>query len=881
LMEVLFFHHLFYTLVTNSTITFDFFNILNIQVDTYIALLPLALINLSIPITLYAICKYSFRGFLSSRRYFLVILIGITIACNLLLTFETSVERYWLVPIGLSVLGIAYFKKEKNIISLGACLLISALFSSFILNAYISKNELQEFDFLSYKLTERQDAVLENEFLSLSKKIKSNEQLKTLSQFVAFNGEKEFLALLNQNYFFGYFDRYNITYSMFDENCTPLLKTADPILQNEGFFEEQIRYQSIPTADSSLYFIDQHKDYARYISKITLGKNLLYILLEPKFFEEIGAFPDLLMDESQQKSNRIKNVSYAVYRSGLNNKMYGDYNYPVHLNDSLKLANNKYQHYMFYPDETSTVVISSRKKGLYYFFTYNSYLFLLFSILAYFGFQGYYYISNRGKINPSLTRRIQTTVVLLLLLSIASVGIISNTLVSDQFHKDNEKRLQEKSYTILSELSSLLQNSDNLNDVPKELIDQAIKQYAYVFNSDISIFTNSGFLYLTSQPRLYELGLAAPHLNAESYQLLKSDIVSSHCSKDFAGNLNYLSYYAPIYNNDKTLLGYLNLPYFGKQSVLTNELSNIISTLINVYVILFIISIVSGLVLSGYITLPLRLLKQKMGLVNLGTKNEAIEWESNDEIGSLVAEYNSMIEKLDNSANMLARSQREMAWREMAKQVAHEIKNPLTPMKLNLQYLQHVLKDNPDDFEERFKKASNSIIEQIDTLANIATEFSNFAKLPTGQLEKIDLAELIRSSIALFEKEQEGKIIVDLHEEKLIVNADKEQMLRVFNNLIKNAIQATSEITSPRIKILSKPSENGFIISVSDNGIGIPDEIKEKIFTPNFTTKSTGSGLGLAMVKNILDTINAVIWFESEPNQGTTFNLQFKTKESS
>jgi nitrogen fixation/metabolism regulation signal transduction histidine kinase len=265
-----------------------------------------------------------------------------------------------------------------------------------------------------------------------------------------------------------------------------------------------------------------------------------------------------------------------------------------------------------------------------------------------------------------------------------------------------------------------------------------------------------------------------------------------------------------------------------------------------------------------------------MAKVTLGTKNEAIAWQSDDEVGKLVMEYNAMIEKLEKSAGLLAKSERELAWREMAKQVAHEIKNPLTPMKLNLQYLQHVIKNNPDDFEERFTKASNNIIEQIDTLANIATEFSNFAKLPSGELEKVDLAEIIHSTVDLFEKENNITIKVNLHTPNLFVLADKEQMLRVFNNLLKNAIQATTDVSDPHIQINSKAYEDLYLIAISDNGCGIPESLKQKIFTPNFTTKSTGSGLGLAMIKNIFDTIQAKIWFESEENKGSIFYLEFK-----
>jgi len=878
--NLIFHHHLTNSIISNSTISFDFLNLLNLHWYSYVALIPIVLANISILILLYTLFKYALKQNMRSAVIYLMASFGISLVLNFISPSLFWVEKWWFFPVSALVLTIGYARLEKNILAAGGLLLLMAMISSAILNFYISKNQQQDFEVLSYKLTDRQDAVLESEFYNLSGKIDKNEQLLVMSGFVEFQGDQPFLALLKQNFFFGYFDRYNIEFSMFNEDCKALIQNTQPILRNEGFFEDQINYRSTKTASPYLFFIDQYKDNSRYMARIPLGKNKLYILFEPKYFEEVGAFPDLLIDASQTKLNKLRNLSHVVYRGGVNNKMYGDFNYPVNLNDSITLSkvDPNYVHHYLYPDENSTVIISTKTKNLSYFFTYNSYLFLLFTLVAYLSYISYALFFVEQSATSSLTRRIQSTVVFLLLISITAVGITSSKLVSDQFDKENEKQLQEKSNSILSDLSGVLQNSDTITDVSKELIDLTIKRYAQVFKSEVSVFDNTGQLYISSQPRLYELGLAAPLLNSRAFANLKNDLVSSYTSKDKAGNLNYLSLYAPIYNANKKLLGYLNLPYFGKQSKLINELSGIISTLINVYVILFIISIISGLVLSGYITLPLRILKQQMAKVSLGKKNEALVWDSNDEVGKLVTEYNSMIEKLDTSAGLLAKSEREIAWREMAKQVAHEIKNPLTPMKLNLQYLQHVIKTDPTDFEERFTKASNNIIEQIDTLANIATEFSNFAKLPSGELEKINLAEVIHSTVDLFEKEKKVKISVDLQVNEIYVTADREQMLRVFNNLLTNAIQATSEVREALIEIGASEMESGkgYVITIADNGCGIPEKIKQNIFTPNFTTKSTGSGLGLAMIKNIFDTINASIWFESEENKGTVFYLEFK-----
>jgi nitrogen fixation/metabolism regulation signal transduction histidine kinase len=298
-----------------------------------------------------------------------------------------------------------------------------------------------------------------------------------------------------------------------------------------------------------------------------------------------------------------------------------------------------------------------------------------------------------------------------------------------------------------------------------------------------------------------------------------------------------------------------------------------------VYVILFLVSIAAGLVLAGYITRPLRLIQQQIARISLGKRNEKIQWQGRDELGHLITEYNQMLVKLEESASLLAQSERESAWREMAKQVAHEIKNPLTPMKLNLQYLQHLMKSDAPDFREKFEKASAGIIEQIDALANIANEFSHFAKLPVSQVETINIAEVIRSSVLIFENKDKVAIRNRIPEEEILVKGDRDQCLRVFNNLLTNALQAVQEVDEPWIEIGRQVREDTVVIQVRDNGSGIDEELKPKIFTPNFTTKSAGSGLGLAMVKNIMEGFSGRIWFESQKGIGTIFYMEFRRQK--
>jgi len=458
----------------------------------------------------------------------------------------------------------------------------------------------------------------------------------------------------------------------------------------------------------------------------------------------------------------------------------------------------------------------------------------------------------------------------------SAVGVTSGSLVQKQFVKNNKKQLEEKTQIIINELAGQFAPEQFFDVSQRELINLKLKEYSRLFNTPISLFYKDGKLFNTSEPKLYDLGLAASLVNPKAYWKLKQDQSSSENVTEKAGTLEYLSLYTPLFDGKKQVMGFINLPYFAKQSDLINELSGIISALINVYVILFVISILTGLILSGFITQPLRLIKQQLSNVALGKQNEKISWHSDDEIGKLVSEYNQMLVKLEDSANMLARSEREGAWREMAKQVAHEIKNPLTPMKLNLQYLQHLMKNNPEDFKEKFERASAGIIEQIDSLANIANEFSNFARLPGAQLAVINLTEVINTAVLVFENQENLQIKNSISEAEIFIKGDRDQCLRVFNNILKNAVQALEGFNNPVIEIAREFREEGVVISIEDNGCGIDEELKSKIFTPNFTTKNTGSGLGLAMVKNIMVGFGGSIGFVSEKNEGTTFILEFK-----
>ena len=294
-------------------------------------------------------------------------------------------------------------------------------------------------------------------------------------------------------------------------------------------------------------------------------------------------------------------------------------------------------------------------------------------------------------------------------------------------------------------------------------------------------------------------------------------------------------------------------------------------TIINLNAFIFLIAGIVALFITNRITRSFAVISNKMKAVNLGSLNEAIDWKRNDEIGELVKEYNKMVGKLDESAAALARSEREGAWREMARQVAHEIKNPLTPMKLSLQYLQKAITNKSDNINELTANVAQTLVEQIDHLNQIAGEFSQFANIGNPRNEVFDLHELLRSLTQLYAAEENLQMDWKPVSTEVFINADRTHINRLFTNLLQNALQSVGEGDIARIEIEEQFSDDKVLVKLKDNGTGIAEDMRSKIFTPNFTTKTSGTGLGLAMCKGIVEQAGGNIWFETKTGEGSTF----------
>jgi nitrogen fixation/metabolism regulation signal transduction histidine kinase len=311
------------------------------------------------------------------------------------------------------------------------------------------------------------------------------------------------------------------------------------------------------------------------------------------------------------------------------------------------------------------------------------------------------------------------------------------------------------------------------------------------------------------------------------------------------------------------------------QSVLAKEISNLVVAVINFTLLLIVITMGLAVFISGRLTAPLSMLSDGLATVGVGKKSEHLTYVGNDEIGELVKQYNRMVDEIEESTHKLANSEREYAWREMAKQIAHEIKNPLTPMKLNVQQLFKSWNDKVPGFDLLIDRFTRNQIEYIDNLSSIASAFSAFAKMPVTKPAEVNILDQIRISLELFKNTDNVTFRVDWpHESKIVVYADKEHLNGVLSNLIKNGIQSIPTGRNGLIVIKLEVKSDRVIVSISDNGSGIPKELRKNLFTPNFTTKSSGTGLGLSIAKKYIESANGRIWFESELDKGSVFYFE-------
>lgn len=473
----------------------------------------------------------------------------------------------------------------------------------------------------------------------------------------------------------------------------------------------------------------------------------------------------------------------------------------------------------------------------------------------------------------TLGSRIYFSMIALILFSLLITGLVTIVFFKNQNDTYHLERLKRKEQSVVLDLKYFVAEN-HVTGVDWKLKIK-LDELSNIHGLDFHLYNEHGVLVYSTLPVEVQEPLAQPTISSA---LIDSIVHSDELivKEELFDNQQYLSSYFLIQDQKNHPIAVVNMPYLKDSKRTTTDLNDFLNNLVQVFLLLFVAASVLAYFLSNYITQSLQTLSEGIKKTKLSGTNPHIEWNSDDEIGELITDYNLMVDEIRKSAELLAKSERELAWKEMARQVAHEIKNPLTPMRLNIQHLQRSISDPTGNVQERIDQFTKLMLEQIDTLSRIASEFSNFAKMPQPVLESVDVEEVILHSVEWYQNTPNVRVeFVNKMPEKHILQADRKQLIRALNNLIKNAIQAIPSDREGFILLTLTQNEKSAILTISDNGIGIPETETSKIFQPYFTTKSAGTGLGLAMVKNILQEFGATISFTSEVNKGTTFTIDF------
>ncbi|WP_394338022.1 sensor histidine kinase [Flavobacterium alvei] len=473
----------------------------------------------------------------------------------------------------------------------------------------------------------------------------------------------------------------------------------------------------------------------------------------------------------------------------------------------------------------------------------------------------------------SLRIRIFLSMIVLIIVAsilLASISIIQFKNEAKQYHQE---RLEHKEDAIKENINYVLSNTtypltpSNLALIFKD----KIHELSDIHNLEINIYSLDGILLKSSKSR-FSIDPVTPPIPKYILKLVQSSIEKRYVDiKTIDGKKNRSSY--SLIKDDKFKpLGILNLPYVEDDSYYQAELQSFLIRLAQVYSFMLLVAFGVAYFLSSYITKSLKTISDKLSETSLNQKNEKIVLEANSkEINLLIKAYNGMVDELEESALKLAQSEREEAWREMAKQVAHEIKNPLTPMRLTVQSFQRKFDQNDPNLKQKINDYSETLIQQIDTMSSVASAFSNFASMPVQQNETLNVVDVVELTMDIFNEEY---IHFKAEQEEIISKIDRTQLVRIITNLVKNALQAIPENQENKAVCVNiKKASSNVIITIADNGIGIDTHNFNRIFDPKFTTKSSGMGLGLSIIKNIIENYNGTITFESQKGKGTTFRV--------
>ena len=762
-----------------------------------------------------------------------------------------------------------------------------SLYTMAVVGSMGFKKEQQSSRVWTNKLSVERDIGLELQLRSVEDKLSRDPVVPAMLSLPQ-NRYNLVQSRLEELYLKGVSQKYEITLGL----CRPNDMLTDSKWQHmvdcSAFYAEMLQGGVPLSDDSKFFFLNNYNGRVSYLGVFpynTLqGPITMYIELVGRYTKDVMGYTAELFDyKASDNVNMPSAYSYAKY---IDNRLViykGNYVYPMVCNpDSYRygvsvVREGDYLHFVTRGDNDNIIIITREKRNVYHYLVSFSYLMLFYSFMV-FMFVNVRKVGKRSlriKLpKNSFRRKITYLITSSLVVSLICMGFGSVLFCLNYYRESNRAHMEQRLQAVQQTLNDLCKYAESYQQINSSAVFQSLERLSKNTQATINLFDPHGRLIRSTQPELFDRYLLASRMNPDAYYQLVYENMMQVINKEKLGELTYSSLYAPICNVDGKLVAIANIPYFIQgASYIGGDVSSILATIINIYILLLLAAIFGGTALANQLSEPLAEIGRKMKLIDVSKKTEHLNYRNKDELGELVGAYNKMVDALEESTQRLAQTEREQAWSEMARQIAHEIKNPLTPMRLSIQHLIRLKQRGVEGWEDKFEDVANSILEQIDILSETASEFSSFAKFYYEENSVVDLAELINDQKVFFDTRDNIKIIYTYCHRDCMVQVRKGQIVRVLVNLVSNAIQALED-KGGYIRISLVEESGWYAVSIEDNGPGVKPEDENKLFKPNFTTKSSGTGLGLAICRNIIEQSGGKISYRRSDLGGACFSFR-------
>ncbi len=890
-------------LVFNSDINFDFDNLLNLNGLALLAVAGILVWWLGAFLLGHRLARLVRACELPFRHRGVAIGGSFAITLGLAFVLAVPLNAFYLAGFGLLyAIAFDYFVHDNKAGNgwAVAWLLLLSLFSGLLLyRLNFQEDRTRRMAYAQTLATDRDEDMAEQGLLEWYKSLSADSvRLGELLKPFPFKADAEAVQTwLNQKYFpYAYlFQNYRLYVLAFDPSGQPLLKdqiqTHQQAVQNDWANGKPLANQ-----DQLRYGFDAEGKF-HYMVRLPVHRMGdqsqpadLYCFLNQEFAKATRVYARLFYQKPYKGLEGLNRYDFAIQRNG---KLVAERGQ----NGLLALANEAGNGQTIDVERSEqgrldavsrsadgkTAAVVGRSGGDWY---KPLYLFaVLFSLAAFFViFIGFL---NRWlhflpipyelffKANGSLAQRIHSSNITLIAGAFALISLMAYLQFSRNAIENEQINVDSRSEAMLAMLRAQTLGSSLSTDSLRRNLPAQLNTLAGSFGMDANLYSPDGDLLFSTQPDLRQAGVISGKMSMTALIALKDKLTPSLTEKEYLGGIPFSTKYFTLRDGENRQLGYLGIPYDLSGQTTNSAASDFLGLLASLFVFLLITAFAVSFLLSQSITKPLSLISEKIRRLRLDNKNEPLEYagDAQDEVSALILQYNDMVEKLEDSKVKLVKLERESAWREMARQVAHDIKNPLTTMKLSMQQLDR-LSGNPEQAAAYLRKAITRLIEQIDSLAQIASEFSMFANLDIREKPPMELNNVVESVYDLFSEQQNVSLELKMPDELFIINGDKNHLIRVFNNLVINAIQAVPSDRKGHIIVSLGRKDNLAVVRINDNAGGIPPEIRERVFEPNFTTKTSGSGLGLAICRKIVESHDGEIYFETRDNDGTDFFVE-------